>query len=85
MSNFDNVDSNEMFARYYDIMKKYCELASELAPKLEKFGKYRQELQDITTEFAKRGVKPEDPSTLTNLITQELQKRENAKSENKTE
>lgn len=85
MSVFDGVESQVLLERYYVLMKQYCELAQEIAPKLEKFGKQRQELQEISAEFAARGVKPEDSVTLTALITQELQKRENAKSEDKTE
>ncbi len=85
MSVFDGVESHVLLERYYSLMKQYCELAQEIAPKLEKFGKQRQELQELTAEFAARGVKPEDSTSLTNLISQELQKRENAKSENKTE
>ena len=85
MSVFDGIDSQTLLERYYMVMKQYCELAQELAPKLEKFGKQRQELQELTVEFANRGVKPDDSQSLSNLIMQEIQKRENAKSENKTE
>lgn len=65
-------ESNEvLLGRYYQILEKYVSLASELAPKIEKFGKYKQELQMLTLEFSNRGVVAEDPESLIKLLTED--------------
>lgn len=70
-------ESNEiLLGRYYQVLEKYVNLASELAPKLDKFGKYKQELQLLTLEFTNRGVTPEDPESLIKLLTEKYQKSE---------
>jgi len=71
----DGADILELKDRYYYLMTKYVELAKELAPKLDKFGKYRKELQLLSVEFIKRGVSLEDPDGLKKLIEEELEKR----------
>lgn len=76
MSIFDNIETSDLLSRYHDLIKRYAEMAKELAPKLDKFGKYRQELQEITVEFLNRGVKPEDPTSLVEVIQQEIDKRQ---------
>jgi hypothetical protein len=72
---FDGVDTSEMIGRYTSLVEKYVALATELAPKLEKFGKFREELQHITMELVARGVELKDPESLVALISSELEKR----------
>lgn len=72
---FDGVDNSEMFERYASLIQKYVALATELAPKIEKFGKFREELQQITMELIARGVETKDPEELVKLISSELEKR----------
>jgi len=74
-NNLDNVDTLELLDRYNNIIKKYCEISIELAPKLEKFGKYREELQLLSAEFKKRGYVPEEQDSLKKLIEKELETR----------
>lgn len=75
MSVFDNVDTVDLLDRYKDLIEKYVKIAQELAPKLEKFGKYRQELQQITVEFISRGITTQDPESLVKVVEEELKKR----------
>jgi len=75
MSNLETTDLLELIDRYNYLIKTYVPLAAEIAPKLEKFGKYRQELQVISAEFVRRGYKPEEPESLTQMVEVELQKR----------
>ncbi len=75
MSVFDGVDTVDLLDRYTNLIEKYVIIAQELAPKLEKFGKYRQELQEITVEFLARGVTPEDPEKLVKMVEEDLKKR----------
>lgn len=70
-----DADILELTDRYTFLIKKYGELALELAPKLEKFGKYKKELQLITLEFVERGVNIKDPESLKNLLKEEIDKR----------
>lgn len=77
MSSLENADTLELLDRYKFLIKKYSELALELSVKLDKFGKYRNELQLLTVEFSKRGVTAEDPESLKKIIEQELEKRKN--------
>lgn len=72
---FDGVETSEMFARYATLVEKYVALATELAPKIERFGKFREELQQITMELVARGVEIKDPENLVKLINSELEKR----------
>ena len=71
----EHVDTLELLDRYNFLIKKYGELALEIAPLLDKFGKYTRELQLITVEFSNRGVKADDPESLTKLVQEELEKR----------
>lgn len=71
------VDTLELVDRYNSLIKKYAELALEIAPKLEKFGKYKQELELLSVEFVQRGVQIQDPEGLKRLVEQELEKRKN--------
>jgi len=70
----DNIE--DLINRYNSLIVTYVDLARELAPKLEKFGKYREELQYITMEFEKRGFDPKVPESLTALLEEELKSRE---------
>jgi hypothetical protein len=72
----EDTDILELVDRYNWLVQKYAPLALELAPKLEEFGRYKQELQMLTTEFARRGYTPEDPESLTKLIEEAIKKRE---------
>lgn len=69
-----DVETSEIIKRYSSLIEKYVELAKELASKLDKFGKYRSELQEITVELAKRNVPIDDPQALVELIEEELNK-----------
>lgn len=55
---------SELKDRYFYLIEKYVELSKELVKKFEKFGKYREELQLISSEFAKRHHSVEDPKNL---------------------
>jgi len=70
-----DADISELECRYNYVVKEYVHLAVDLAPKLEKFGKYRKELQLLTAEFIDRGVRVDDSNSLTQLIEKEIQKR----------
>jgi hypothetical protein len=87
--NLETVDVLELKDRYNWLVQEYVKLATELAPKLEQFGRYRKELQFITAEFVRRGVNVDDPESLKKLIESEIEKRsdieENDKASNKTE
>lgn len=72
-----DADTSELVDRYNYLVEKYVELATELATKLEKFGKYKKELQVITAEFVDRGFDYKDSESLTKLIEEEIKKREN--------
>jgi hypothetical protein len=76
MSVFDSVDTADLLNRYNSLIEKYVKIAKEIAPQLEKFGKYRQELQEITVEFINRGVTPQDPDSLIKVMQEELEKRD---------
>lgn len=71
-----DADIIELTERYNFLIQKYVDLAVELAPKLEKFGKHKRELQLLSVEFVERGVDVKDPGSLTNLVADELRKRE---------
>ena len=72
-----NTDTLELVDRYNNLIKKYVELSIELAPKIEKFGKYRNELQILSMEFVRRGFKVDEPESLKKLLEEEIKKREN--------
>jgi hypothetical protein len=76
MSVFDSVDTADLLNRYNSLIEKYVKIAKEIAPQLEKFGKYRQELQEITVELINRGVTPQDPDSLIKVMQEELEKRD---------
>ena len=71
----EDADTLELVDRYNYLIKKYGELALELVPMLDKFGKYKKELQLLTVEFVNRGVNTKDPESLTKLVKDELEKR----------
>lgn len=81
MNVFDGVDTSDLLYRYNSLIVKYVELAKLLAPQLETFGKYRNELQQITVEFVNRGITPDQPDSLVQLINKEIESR-NTKEEN---
>ena len=64
----EDADTFELKDRYDFLIQKYVLLAKDLVPMLDKFGKYRQELQLISVEFQKRGVNVEDPQSLVELL-----------------
>ena len=49
-------DTLELIDRYSTLIKKYIELSSILAEKLESFGRLRNELQLLTVELKSRNV-----------------------------
>ena len=67
--------TEELLSRFDFVVQKYVPLAAELDPKIEKFGKYRKELQAIVVELQERGVNPNEPEELEELIKEELNKR----------
>ena len=71
----NEADTLELLSRFDSLVKKYVPLAAELAPKIEKFGKYRRELQAITVELKNRGVEPQDNEELSQIIKDEIEKR----------
>lgn len=75
MSNFDNVELVDLVDRYNYLIKIYIPLAAEIAPKLDKFGKIRQELQVISSEFTRRGYVPESPEEFVKVVEEEIKKR----------
>lgn len=75
MNNLETTDLLELVDRYNYLIKLYVPLAAEIAPKLEKFGKYRQELQIISAEFVRRGYKAEEPESLKQMIEAALEKK----------
>ena len=70
-------DLLELVDRYNYLAEQYVKLVIDLTPKLDKFGKFRQELQVLSAEFAERGYKAETPEKLKKLIEDEINKREN--------
>jgi hypothetical protein len=72
----EDADTFELTDRYNYLVQEYVKLSVELAGKLEKFGKYKKELEMLTVEFVRRGVDVKDSEPLTNLIKDELEKRE---------
>jgi hypothetical protein len=75
MMSLEEADILELKGRYYSLLQKYVDLSIELAPKLDKFGRYRKELQLLTVEFANRGVTMEDPVELVKQMKDEAEKR----------
>jgi len=74
----------ELRDRYLFLMEKYVKIAQELAPLLDKFGKYREELQVLTVEFVERGFSVDDPESLVKIIQQEIAKKEDEQTPDKT-
>jgi len=70
-----DTDILELVDRYSFLIKEYGQLALQIAPQLDKFGKYKQELELITAEFVKRNFVPSEPTDLRKFIEEELQKR----------
>jgi len=71
----EDVDIFELRDRYSFLIGNYADLAIELAPKLEQFGKYKKELELISAEFISRGAEPDDPESLKKLLEGEIAKR----------
>jgi len=71
-----DTDTSELKDRYNYLIDKYVDLASDLAKKIDKFGKYRRELQLITSEFVERGVDVEGTDSLVEGIAKEIEERD---------
>ena len=75
----ENSDILELIDRYTYLVSKYSELALDLVPKLEKLGKYRQELQLLTVEFSRRNIPIQEyergTDALKGIMEKELSKR----------
>jgi hypothetical protein len=69
-------DTYELLDRFSYLLNLYAPLASELAEKLDKFGKYRKELQLIVVELKERGVDTQEPEELRSLIEEAIKKRD---------
>jgi hypothetical protein len=77
MSNdLTNINLEDLVDRYNSLIDKYVPLAIEIAPLMEKFGKYRQELQIISAELVKRGFNASEPEKLFTLVEEEIRKRD---------
>jgi len=63
-----DTDTLELLDRFDYLVQRYVPLAAEIAPKIEKFGKYRRELQLIVVELQDRGVEPKDHEDLKSMI-----------------
>ena len=59
---------HELTQRFDSILEKYVKLSVDIAPKLEQFGKYKRELQVLSKEFERRGVKFQDPESLKRML-----------------
>lgn len=80
MSNrLETIDLLELVDRYNYLIQEYAKLSIELATKMEKFGKYKNELEIITAEFIKRGYNHKDPDHLVKMVEEEIKKREQNK------
>lgn len=80
----EDTDTLELLDRFDFLVQKYVPLAAQLAPLLQKFGKYRQELQQIAVELQKRGVEPKDHNELIEIIDS-LQNQKTDENTNTTE
>jgi hypothetical protein len=69
-----DAETIELLDRFDYLVHKYVPLAAELAPKLEKFGKYRKELQLIVVELQERGVQPKSHEDLQRVVEQAIYK-----------
>ncbi len=78
-----DTDTLELLDRFDYLVQRYVPLAAEIAPKIEKFGKYRRELQHIVVELQDRGVQPKDHEDLKGMIENVLIARETVKDEQK--
>ena len=76
----EDEDTSDLIFRHQSLLEKYVPLAAHLNEELDKFGKYRKELQVITVELNTRGVSPEDPERLRTIVEQAL-KGKNAKTD----
>jgi hypothetical protein len=79
----ENSNTDDLLQRCEQIIGKYVELTLELSAKLEKFGKYRNELQLLTVELTKRGVIV-DSNKYENKIADELNRIETLNDQNTT-
>lgn len=70
-----NFDTYQLLDRFDSLVGEYVPLAAELASKIEKFGKYRKELQLIVAELSDRGINPETPEDLSRLLETVLEER----------
>ena len=73
----EDCDILELEDRYNYIAKKYVDLAKELAPKLEEFGRYRDELQTIVLEYVNRNKQPPQTDSLEEEIKNEIERHQN--------
>lgn len=71
-----NADTLELLDRVNYLLSRYVPLAADLAPKLEEFGRYRKELQAIVVELNERGVTPEEPDGLRELLEAEEEEKD---------
>jgi len=69
----EDAHTMELTQRFDFVMEKYVNLAAEIAPKLEEFGKYRRELQLLVSEFERRGVSHNEPESLKKVLEEAMQ------------
>jgi len=71
-----DADTSDLLARFDSLVQKYVPLAAKLAEELERFGKYKKELEAIVVELKKRGAAPKKHENLSKIIEEEIEKRE---------
>lgn len=69
-----DTDTYELLDRFDYLLSQYVPLSSELADKLDKFGKFRNELQLIVVELQERGVAVNEPEALQQLVKTAIEK-----------
>ena len=70
-----DIDTYELLDRFNQLIKKYVPLANELAIKVERFGKYRKELQSIVAELKTRDEIPQEHKALERKLLEVLEAR----------
>jgi hypothetical protein len=68
----EDSDTLELQDRYSYLIKDYANSAKKLAEVLESFGRKRKELQLISAELLKRGVKQEENKEIESEIKEKL-------------
>ena len=68
----DKTSIYELKSRWDSLSEQYVQLAKQLVPLLDQFGKHREELQLLSVEIEKRGYEPDSPDKLIDDIEQKI-------------